>query len=88
MTPARSFDPLGTLLCSLGIFYFYDKVDPGGLEAMKRLGFTQELRLGTPAGEVARCDMYDRVINTFDECIAILKPTGGQAKRGIQSGAD
>ena len=28
-----------------------------------------DYKLGTPAGEVARCDMYNRVINTFSECI-------------------
>ena len=81
----QEFWPLKELALQFRDILFYKKADPVFLEAMKKLEFTRELRLGTPAGEAARRDIYDRVINIFDECIAILK---SQEERGKQSGAD
>ena len=74
-----------------GYFVFYKKIDPVFGYDSDIFGGDEEagvLRLGTPAGEVARCDMYDRIINTFDECIAILKSTRGHGIQDEKGGDD
>ncbi|KAF8449547.1 hypothetical protein BGX38DRAFT_1187532 [Terfezia claveryi] len=51
---------------------FYKQTDPSELEVLDAKGFTRKIQLGTPAGDGARCDMYDRIITAFNDCIATL----------------
>ena len=59
----QEFWPLKKLSLLFRDILFYYHIVFRSLEVLKALGLSKKgnYKLGTPAGEVARCDMYDRI---------------------------
>jgi len=83
------FSSLKTLVSRLRDILFLGHLDSKGLEALKALrkseardAFRKNYELGTPAGNDARCGIYDSIIRTFDDCIAKLARSEAEETSG------
>ncbi|RPB21138.1 hypothetical protein L211DRAFT_453407 [Terfezia boudieri ATCC MYA-4762] len=73
-----AMNPLKKLAFGLREILFYKQMDPRELEELDAKGLTRKIQLGTPAGDGARCNMYDRIITAFNDCIATLAGSEGE----------